>query len=243
MEASFEVDSLIKATGVGSVTLVGYLGDFPRERGNCFSVETEDGRSLRVLNFNHENLEELLEQGVISYPIEVLPLSDRHCAIVDHRISKEWYSKRFCSTCTPADMLPPQQRIERLLDLKSGRRTEMKVSVDGKEFMMIKGPEFLPAGYVWAPYVVCTFHVTKWDRMILRALNAISPKLYLKYYDWLKNNRSSTKVEHNLTEAQMKAYKEKKVNPNFYGTVNPNIDIKFFDRTSSENEKDNGILY
>jgi len=89
-----------------------------------------------------------------------------------------------------------------------------------------KGEEHAPPGLIWAPWVVCTFHITKWDKLLLRILNAVSPRLWLRYFDHLKKNRSSTKVEHNLTAAQLKAYNDKRINPEFYGTVDMNGTIK-----------------
>lgn len=74
-------------------------------------------------------------------------------------------------------------------------------------------------GLIWAPWVVCTFHITKWDMWLLKILNTVSPRLWLKYFDYLKKNRSSTKVEYNLTADQLKAYSEKTINKDFYATV------------------------
>ena len=105
-DATFELDSLIKATAVGTVTMVAFYGEFPMESGNCFSVRSEDGKYRQVLNFGHENFEELLARKVISYPVEILPMSDGHCLMADHRIPKEWYNNEFCSSCTPNDLLP-----------------------------------------------------------------------------------------------------------------------------------------
>ena len=130
-ETPYEIASLIGATGVGAVTLVGFFGEFPRERGNCFSVKSDDGKYRRVLNFGHENFEELLDRGILSYPVEILPLTDGHCLMADHRIPKEWYDKKFCAVCTPLNLLPPQQKLERLLDLRSGKRKETEFSIEG----------------------------------------------------------------------------------------------------------------
>ncbi len=85
-----------------------------------------------------------------------------------------------------------------------------------------KGHEYTPPGLIWAPWVVCTFHITKWDKLLLRILNTVSPRLWLRYFDYLKKNRSSTKVEHNLTADQLRAYNEKRINNKFYGTVDMN---------------------
>lgn len=94
-----------------------------------------------------------------------------------------------------------------------------------------KGPEYLPPGFVWAPWVVCTFHTTKWDRFMLKVLEKISPRLQRKYYDHLKKNKSSIKVQHHLKKEQIKAYAEKTINSTFYGKVGMNGNITKSDRT------------
>ena len=156
-DATFELDSLIKATAVGTVTMVAFYGEFPMESGNCFSVRSEDGKYRQVLNFGHENFEELLARKVISYPVEILPMSDGHCLMADHRIPKEWYNNEFCSSCTPNDLLPPQQKLERLLDLKSGRRKETEIDLgDGSKGVLVSHESKMPSGYIYAPWTVST---------------------------------------------------------------------------------------
>lgn len=189
-EFPYEPENLINAVKVTTVTLVGYMGDFPRERGNCFSIETENGSGMRVLNFGHENLEELLKREIVQWPIAVLPISERHCLIADHRIPDEWYSDRFCSTCTPFSLLPPQQKLERVIDLTSGKRTESKIEIDGQIITTVSYK--VESGHIKVPF--------KWS---------VGPI----------ELRSSPEADEELSEL-MTRYKNTTINPDLYGTIN-----------------------
>jgi|688.fasta_scaffold476078_2 hypothetical protein len=124
------------ATNVTTVTLVGFFGEYPRERGNCFSVSVE-GEDYRIINFNHENLEKLIEDKIVSFPIKISKLSDGIAIIADERIPDEWYSKIFCETCTPGDLLPLPQRLKHYLDIERGIRKETIVEINGKQMKMV----------------------------------------------------------------------------------------------------------
>jgi len=130
-------ENLKLATDITTVTLVGFLGDYPRERGNCFSVSVEGERDYRIINFNYENLEKLIEDNVVSFPLKISKLSDRIAIVADERIPDEWYSKRFCETCTPSDLLPIPQRLKHLLDIERGIREEREIEIDGKKMKMV----------------------------------------------------------------------------------------------------------
>jgi hypothetical protein len=104
----------MEAIGVGMVTLVAYIDkDYPTDRGNCFSVIVEklkegeelchayDRISRRVVNVHYENFKELLKRGILSWPVEVEELDERHCAIIDDRLPVEWKLDHLCETCTP----------------------------------------------------------------------------------------------------------------------------------------------
>ena len=109
------------ATAIGMQTLVGSYGEFPRSGGNCFSMEvTGFERHLHVANFYVENLEELLERGVVSYPIKVHVIGEGQCVIQDERIEDEWYRKEFCSICTPNELLPLPQRLKFAREIDRG---------------------------------------------------------------------------------------------------------------------------
>ncbi len=107
-----------------SQTLVGSSGSFPRKFGNCFSVESEDGYSYRILNFKIENLEELTRRGELSWPIKCEALSARSAVINVGRIPDDWYMDHFCEVCTPLDLLPLPQRLKQLRDIQRGKRIE-----------------------------------------------------------------------------------------------------------------------
>jgi hypothetical protein len=125
------------ATNVTTVTLVGFFGEYPRKRGNCFSVSVEGEEDYRIINFNHENLEKLIEDKIVSFPIKISKLSEGIAIIADERIPDEWYSKRFCETCTPGDLLPLPQRLKHYLDIERGIRKETIVEINGKQMKMV----------------------------------------------------------------------------------------------------------
>ena len=105
--------TLKRATSITSQTLVGYIiGDYPQKNGNCFSVRTKD-KEYRIVNFNVENLEYLLENKKITFPIIILPITDRHAYIHDERIEDDWYSNHICEVCCPSNLLPLPQRLRK----------------------------------------------------------------------------------------------------------------------------------
>lgn len=135
-----DFEKTLKATGITSVNLVGYINtEFPMKYGNCFSVKTVQGE-YRIVNFNHENLEELLRTKVVSFPITITPLGDFHAAIIaDERIPNEWYSTHFCSSCTPREYTSPVERLRQILDIKRGKRVEQEYTMpDGTKGMIIR---------------------------------------------------------------------------------------------------------
>jgi hypothetical protein len=130
-------DNIKLATDITTVTLVGYFGEFPMERGNCFSVSVDDERDYRIINFNYENLEKLIEDSVVSFPLKISKLSEGIAIIADGRIPDEWYSKRFCETCTPSDLLPVTQKLKHFLDIERGIRKETEIEIEGRKMKMV----------------------------------------------------------------------------------------------------------
>lgn len=120
----------LQATAQGMTTLVGFYGPFPRKRGNCFSVyvgkiETKEdyqrAQSFKIINFNAENLDYLIEQGALTWPIDIVQIDDTYAAkIVDTRIPKEFFDAEPCSICTPKKYWTPEQRKQRADDIRSG---------------------------------------------------------------------------------------------------------------------------
>jgi hypothetical protein len=124
----------IKADGVGSVTLVGVNTDtYPCKRGNCFSVYSA-AQEYRILNFNYENLEYLLNTGVIQWPIDILIYETCFALIHDARVPEDYYQKHFCEVCCPENLLPISQRL--VLD-RMTLRGEREV-INHNRFTMIK---------------------------------------------------------------------------------------------------------
>lgn len=105
---------------IGMQTLVGTGGqEFPYKRGNCFSMHNDEGEGYRIVNFNVENLKELIKRG-LTWPIKVHPISKRHAILHDERIPHEWYDDRFCSICCPESLLPLPQRAAKFRDREYG---------------------------------------------------------------------------------------------------------------------------
>jgi hypothetical protein len=130
-------DNIKLATDITSVTLVGYFGEFPRERGNCFSVSVGGESYYRIINFNYENLGKLIEDEIVSFPLKISILSSGAAIIADERIPDAWYSKRFCETCTPSDLLPIPQKLKHFLDIERGIREEKEIEIDGKKMKIV----------------------------------------------------------------------------------------------------------
>ena len=146
----------INATKLMSQTLVGSSGDFPRDNGNCFSIEDDNKREYNIVNFYLENLEELIRLKKIDWPIKCLEISKRQAVINDGRIPDEWYRNKFCEVCTPLALLPLPQRLQHLRDIDRGNRVEhangmvsIKVGVKSrklKEKWTIEAVEEIEAG-------------------------------------------------------------------------------------------------
>ncbi len=105
---------IFMARCVGETTCVGFNADkYPAEHGNCFSVENvTDGKGFKILNFIHENLAELMREG-LTWPVRCQSLSDRHAVIHDERIPDSFYERWFCEVCCPVDLLPSPQLLRR----------------------------------------------------------------------------------------------------------------------------------
>lgn len=102
---------IANALEVTTQTLVGKMGkDFPRKSGNCFSVETDQGKEYRIVNFNVENWEEMIKRG-LELPIKIGILGGRTAIIHDDRIPEEWYDYQYCPTCCPEFYLPEPQKL------------------------------------------------------------------------------------------------------------------------------------
>ena len=108
------------AIAVGSVTLVGHSGPFPRKRGNCFDVICKNTKTIRIVNLNYENLRHLLSLGTIYWPIRVLEIGEGTGIIYDARVPDDFIDKEWCTTCCSERLLPMSQRIERRMHIAKG---------------------------------------------------------------------------------------------------------------------------
>ena len=127
----------LKATGVAGYSLLGCDELLPHKRGNCFSVEAEGG-NYRIVNFVHENLEELIEAG-LTYPIGIRVLAGNIAVIHDKRIPSEWYRSEFCEVCCPRSLLPLPQTLRQEREVRQGVRMEG----DGFVLLNCRKPECL----------------------------------------------------------------------------------------------------
>jgi hypothetical protein len=111
--------NLIKENGITitSSTLKG--------RNNCFSLETESKKDIRIVNFYLEDLEYLLKNG-LTYPVKILLINSKIGVINDERIPDEFYNERFCIVCTHEDFLTLPQQLEIERDIVLGKRVETK---------------------------------------------------------------------------------------------------------------------
>jgi len=67
--------------------------------GNCFSALNNKDH-FAIVNMSIENLEYLLEQKIVEFPIRVLVVKDTKDAfIVDERIPEDFYREDYCSSC------------------------------------------------------------------------------------------------------------------------------------------------
>jgi hypothetical protein len=131
-------------------TLVGSMGKFPRDNGNCFSIVANDGVEYFIVNCFAENCKEwmskncskggmqLCEPDADKYPeIEIIPYdSDRKFAkIIDERIPKSWLRKTYCECCVPSDLLPEEQRK------KQKERYDLAVKEGRVSIICLKNPD------------------------------------------------------------------------------------------------------
>lgn len=99
-------DYSIKVWHLGGTTMVGYGdGPYPMEHGNCFYLgNANEGKWYKIVNFNYENFTKLMKDGVIKFPVPIVPLGNTLKAmLVDERIPKDCYTD-LCRVCFPKEM-------------------------------------------------------------------------------------------------------------------------------------------
>lgn len=127
------------ATAILSSTLVGSHGEFPRRHGNCFSVKLRRWpKPVRIINFLTENLNHLISEKIVTWPIRVVQFNASHIAIIDDpRIPAEYYHPQYCSICTPERFQTKEWRDDLAKRIKSGvvKRSIFRLP-DGKKAYM-----------------------------------------------------------------------------------------------------------
>ena len=126
-------DERLTIKQIGSVTLVGVdTSSYPVHHGNCFDVVCDDGKNYRISNFSYENYSEVTQRFELS-DVKVSIIGKRNAIIADERIPTEWYDQRWCSICTPSNLLPPQQQLEDKLSELKGDTTY----IDAGDFTIV----------------------------------------------------------------------------------------------------------
>ncbi len=117
---------IYNATKLTGMTLVWYgEGKYPMPRGNCFSVATEEGETLRIVNFGAENWQEMLKREKIELPIKVKKIYGKTAIVFDERIPPEWYDDHWCEVCCVDEHLPISQKIQMELSLARGQTEKL----------------------------------------------------------------------------------------------------------------------
>jgi hypothetical protein len=138
-------NTIIQADRIGGQTLVGVWGkEFPLPHGNCFDVVVNEEKGYKIVNMVLENLQHLIDQQIIAWPIDILAISEHQAIMIDKRIPKEYYAKRICSICCPFALLPITQQVEAWHDQLTGKC----VVHDEGEFTYVSYPVNFPGGKI-----------------------------------------------------------------------------------------------
>lgn len=134
-----EILEQLEAVKIGGQTLVAInkTKEPPYERGNCFDVKGSDGEYYRIVNFNIENLETLIDNKIVNLPVKISKIAKHKAVIDDERIPYQWYSNDFCEICCPTDLLPITQRLRIKRDETAGKR-ETRVNEKGEGYTTFK---------------------------------------------------------------------------------------------------------
>jgi hypothetical protein len=160
----------MKGYSITSQTLVGSSGKYPRQHGNCFSMDVGEEKDCRIVNFLVENLEHLLKKKVITYPIELKLLSPRTAIIIDNRIPESYYQKDYCTICCPKEYWLQEQKDEWQQKIDNGeiiekdgfviyklnpnlKKLKAEWTVEIKDDICLFDKSLFDAPLVYAPYI------------------------------------------------------------------------------------------
>jgi hypothetical protein len=97
------------ATMIGGQTLVGSIGNtYPKSSGNCFGLIAD--KEYRIGNMNVENLQYLIKEKIIDFPIEIDTLDDKRALITDEILPKDFIDKGVCTICFPYKYWTDEQK-------------------------------------------------------------------------------------------------------------------------------------
>lgn len=120
-------------TNGGCQTLMAYMNEiFPSEYGNRISYGRRD-----LINLNAENLNYLLEKGIISYPIKLEIVDDLTLLAVDERI--------------PPDFLINWR--DAVYEEKQKMTQQFTVTGEGYTLLGYKGEEIWTDGIIYCPFM------------------------------------------------------------------------------------------
>jgi hypothetical protein len=148
---------VVDATGVGFVSLVAYFGGYPRPQGNYFTLNVGSSRTYEIANMWYENLQYLIDDGTITFPIKMKILTDRWAIVYDDRVPRDFYTDT--SYRAPKQFWSLTEQANRQLDIDTGKlkittlESGMTVEsrhVESKTAKLRDGVTWTTA---WAPYV------------------------------------------------------------------------------------------
>lgn len=123
----------LHVTNAGCQTLMACMNlTFPSEYGNRISYGSRE-----LINLNAENLDYLLDKGILSYPIKLEIVDERTLLAADDRI--------------PQDFLINWREADE--EWRKNRTHQFTVTGEGYELLGYKGEAKWSEGIVYCPYI------------------------------------------------------------------------------------------
>lgn len=108
-----------QVVSIGYVSLVGIMKTkYPLEYGNYFSMVTADNKEFEISNMWFENLDYLIKQEVVSFPIQVKILGRGWAMVYDVRVPPNFLMET--SYRAPMEFWSLRQLANRQLKIDSG---------------------------------------------------------------------------------------------------------------------------